>query len=345
MPRCVEQGPGGDADCFDHQRIALPRAHGVSRPGRIGILGKAAAIGIDLTERIAVPWHHHDFPGCLDHLERQQRYRRGQAPGEAIGVRKLPAAGSALLENGRRLGPQRFLLWLEPPEHVDEVFRDVVVIDLQFRKPRSEDADEFLDGRAFRLPDARQIRLAVEPRGGRGQVRLAVRGARNPGIAMVQPLRVHTRHGGEEESQGRCKSQHGRPRGKSSLMWKRGMIAHRTGAWGDWREEAYAFRFEKKCDWTNAWMAACDSCSSLTNSTPMPRRGTDHATRASDSRSKRLVDRRKRTRSTVPLSSGLVVRMARPPWLILSVTADEIVLATRYATGMPSVTRGLLRRL
>ena len=46
-----------------------------------------------------------------------------------------------------------------------------------------------------------------------------------------------------------------------------------------------------------------------------------------------------------PASSGLVVRMAMPPWLRLSVSAAAMVLPNRYATGMPSTTRGLLRRL
>ena len=44
-------------------------------------------------------------------------------------------------------------------------------------------------------------------------------------------------------------------------------------------------------------------------------------------------------------SSGLVVRMAMPPWLRLSVRAAAMVLPKRYAMGIPSTTRGLLRRL
>ena len=40
-----------------------------------------------------------------------------------------------------------------------------------------------------------------------------------------------------------------------------------------------------------------------------------------------------------------VVRMARPPWLIFSVRAAAIVLPSRYATGIPSTTRGPERRL
>ena len=46
-----------------------------------------------------------------------------------------------------------------------------------------------------------------------------------------------------------------------------------------------------------------------------------------------------------PASSGLVVRMASPPRLRLSVSAAAIVLPKRYATGMPRTTRGLSRRL
>ena len=45
------------------------------------------------------------------------------------------------------------------------------------------------------------------------------------------------------------------------------------------------------------------------------------------------------------LSSGLVVRMAIPPWLRLSVNAAAMVLPNRYWIGMPSTTRGLPRRL
>ena len=55
--------------------------------------------------------------------------------------------------------------------------------------------------------------------------------------------------------------------------------------------------------------------------------------------------RRKRTRTRAPASSGLVVRMARPPRLRLSVSAAAIVLPYRYDTGIPSTTRGLVRRL
>ena len=39
---------------------------------------------------------------------------------------------------------------------------------------------------------------------------------------------------------------------------------------------------------------------------------------------------RKRTLIFAPLSSGLVVRMAMPPWLRLSVSAAAIVLPNRY---------------
>src|SRR5262245_8085952 len=44
-------------------------------------------------------------------------------------------------------------------------------------------------------------------------------------------------------------------------------------------------------------------------------------------------------------SSGVIVRMAMPPLPMFSVRAAAIVLSKRYATGMPSTTRGLLRRL
>ena len=54
---------------------------------------------------------------------------------------------------------------------------------------------------------------------------------------------------------------------------------------------------------------------------------------------------RKRTLILAPLSSGLVVRMAMPPWLRFSVSAAAMVLPKRYWIGMPSTTRGLLRRL
>ena len=38
---------------------------------------------------------------------------------------------------------------------------------------------------------------------------------------------------------------------------------------------------------------------------------------------------RNRTFTTVPVSSGLVVRIARPPWLMFSVSAAAMVLPTR----------------
>ena len=43
--------------------------------------------------------------------------------------------------------------------------------------------------------------------------------------------------------------------------------------------------------------------------------------------------------------SGLIVRIATPPLLRFSVSAAAIVLPKRYATGIPSTTRGLPRRL
>jgi hypothetical protein len=54
---------------------------------------------------------------------------------------------------------------------------------------------------------------------------------------------------------------------------------------------------------------------------------------------------RKRTFTTEALSSGLVVRMAIPPWLRFNVSAAAIVLPNRYWIGMPRTTRGLARRL
>jgi hypothetical protein len=48
MADCIEQGPGGDADGFDHERVALPGTDRVSRPVRIGIRRKTAAVGMDL---------------------------------------------------------------------------------------------------------------------------------------------------------------------------------------------------------------------------------------------------------------------------------------------------------
>src|SRR5687767_2411688 len=70
-----------------------------------------------------------------------------------------------------------------------------------------------------------------------------------------------------------------------------------------------------------------------------------HATRASASMSFFDPGSRKRRRAWTFGSSGLVVRMAIPPWLRFSVSAAAIVLPNRYAIGIPSTTRGLVRRL
>ena len=77
----------------------------------------------------------------------------------------------------------------------------------------------------------------------------------------------------------------------------------------------------------------------------MPTRRSLHATRPSASMSRFDPGMRNRTLIFEPPSSGLVVRMAMPPRLRLSVSAAAIVLPKRYWIGMPSTTRGLLRRL
>ena len=46
----------------------------------------------------------------------------------------------------------------------------------------------------------------------------------------------------------------------------------------------------------------------------------------------------------VAACNGLIVLIARPPLLRFSVSAAAIVLPKRYATGIPSTTRGLPRR-
>src|SRR5439155_1635398 len=95
-----------------------------------------------------------------------------------------------------------------------------------------------------------------------------------------------------------------------------------------------ALRFEKKCASTNSSMMVWLAGSTFSNWTPMPTRRSLQATRPSTSTSFLEPGMRNRTLIFDPPSSGLVVRIAMPPWLRLSVSAAAIVLPNRYWAGM-----------
>ena len=77
----------------------------------------------------------------------------------------------------------------------------------------------------------------------------------------------------------------------------------------------------------------------------MPTRRSHQDTRDSASRSSFIPGSLNRTRAFWPASSGVIVLIAIPPLPMFSVSAAAIVFSKRYATGMPSTTLGLLRRL
>src|SRR5438132_8123914 len=106
-----------------------------------------------------------------------------------------------------------------------------------------------------------------------------------------------------------------------------------------------ALRFEKKWESTYSAMTPRSSSPRPPNSSPLPTRRSLHATFDSTSMSFLPIGIRNRTLTVIPFSSGLVVRTATPPRLMLSVTAAAIVLPNRYAIGMPRTTRGPVRRL
>src|SRR5258708_15947440 len=64
---------------FDHQRIALPFADRVSHPGRLGIFGQSAPIGIDLAGMRVEFLQQNNLLTRLDFLERQYEHVRGAA--------------------------------------------------------------------------------------------------------------------------------------------------------------------------------------------------------------------------------------------------------------------------
>ena len=135
------------------------------------------------------------------------------------------------------------------------------------------------------------------------------------------------------------------PTGEMSVSSIRALRSDSSGV-SPGEQAAQARRLLKKCASTNcrwrAWSA---------ESTRLELQA--HADAAVAPRDARLdVDlalaRRQAERgraSAAPASSGLVVRMAMPPRLRFSVSAVAMVLPNRYATGMPSTTRGLPRRL
>ena len=208
MTESIEPGPGVNADGLDDQCVALPCADGVSRPTRIRIFRETAAVRVDLTGRIAGARDHDDFAGCLDHLERQHQHAAGKARRQTVRGLKL-LAGLSLPKDGDGLRTHRLLLGFQTPKHIENVLRDIGDIDLQLRKPGTQDPGEFVDGRAFCLPDAGHIGLAVEPWGWRRQVRSAVCGAGNLGVAMIQPLRLDThRSSSQQQSERERASQH-----------------------------------------------------------------------------------------------------------------------------------------
>ena len=79
------------------------------------------------------------------------------------------------------------------------------------------------------------------------------------------------------------------------------------------RMPRYALRLEKKCALTKLSMTAWSAGSTVSNWMPIPTRRSLQAIRPSASTSRFVPGILNRTQIFEPASSGLVVRIARPP--------------------------------
>src|SRR5262249_37071664 len=137
--------------------------------------------------------------------------------GERYAARKALSMGilqrilGAVLDNSGSLRSKRLVFGLQAPKYVQNIFVDVVSIDLQNREPFAENALVFGRRPAFHIAQSRKIRLAVESWRGRCEVGLAVFCTRSARVRVIQPLRMRVREcPGKQDSEGRALKSHGR---------------------------------------------------------------------------------------------------------------------------------------
>src|SRR5437879_3828742 len=102
---------------------------------------------------------------------------------------------SAVVHNRSGFGAKRLFFGLHAPKYVQKIRGDVVRVRLQIRPPLAHHTVVFARGTPLRLPDSRDIRLAVQAGCGSSQVRLAVFRTRDARVRIVRPLRISTREG------------------------------------------------------------------------------------------------------------------------------------------------------
>jgi hypothetical protein len=148
----VEPATVIETDRLDNEAITLPLADRIPHPGRIGIIGQRAPIGVDLPRRGANFRQNQGLLERLDQLEAQNEHIRRQAGWETLGMRILKRGSLVALVCGDSFGPQGLLFRFQSPKDVQHVFGEVLRIDLQADKVVAEHARQFSFGSTFGLP-------------------------------------------------------------------------------------------------------------------------------------------------------------------------------------------------
>src|SRR5438093_8830637 len=101
----------------------------------------------------------------------------------------------AVVHNRNSFRAKRFFFGLHAPKYVQKIRGDVVRVRLQISEPLAHHTVVFARGTPLRLPDSRDIGLAVQAGCGSSQVRLAVFRTRDARVRIVRPLRISTGEG------------------------------------------------------------------------------------------------------------------------------------------------------
>ena len=131
----------------------------------------------------------------MDDLERNRNHEGSRNSGwQAVPGRKvLPGVWRALIEHLGGGGPNRFLSWFEVREDVEEVpgKRPRIVAGHAEGAHVADKARQFVDGRRFDPPDARQVGLAIRrARRPFRKVGRPIAHSWSPRRPIVQPLRL-----------------------------------------------------------------------------------------------------------------------------------------------------------
>src|SRR3989441_13246960 len=125
------------------------------------------------------------------------------AAGKALCERTLQRALPAVVHNRSGFRAKRLFFGLHAPKYVQKIRGDVVRVRLQSSEPLAQNTVVFARGTPLRLPDSRDIGLAVQAGCGSSQVRLAVFRAWDVRIGIVQPLGISIQGSGKSDSNDR----------------------------------------------------------------------------------------------------------------------------------------------